>query len=113
MNAVTKKFVDELIQKFGNQIDLKSNPGIINEILGMVKLNPEIYQGFDIGSVAAYDKTYTRDYDKDSYDKRYHQYDKTVDINSIYDAIRPEIDILIKSNIDKFINKNPIEKKTK
>lgn len=100
METLSQEFINELILKYGETIDIKSQPGIIAEILQSAKSNPNIYERFENPDVTkGYDKSYTRDYDKDSYDKTYQQYDKTLDNDKLVTELRPEIEELIKQHL--------------
>lgn len=105
METLSQEFLNELITKFGDKIDIKSQSAIIAEILQLAKNNPNIYERFENPEVTkGYDKSYTRDYDKDAYDKTYQQYDKTIDADKLTKELRPDIEKLIKehlSNISK------------
>lgn len=105
METLSQEFLNELTTKFGDKIDIKSQSAIIAEILKLAKNNPNIYERFENPEVTkGYDKSYTRDYDKDAYDKTYQQYDKTMDADKLTKELRPDIEKLIKehlSNISK------------
>lgn len=105
METLSQEFLNELTTKFGDKIDIKSQSAIIAEILQLAKNNPNIYERFENPEVTkGYDKSYTRDYDKDAYDKTYQQYDKTMDADKLTKELRPDIEKLIKehlSNISK------------
>ncbi|HVL26464.1 MAG TPA: hypothetical protein VM450_20405 [Thermomicrobiales bacterium] len=83
MPELSRETIERLVSTYGETIDLRANPGVLEDILREVRREVD----FGNSPVAGYDKTYYRGYDKDNYDKEYNQYDRTVDIVAIEDLV--------------------------
>ena len=83
MPELSGELIERLVTTYGETIDIRADPGVLADILSEVRRD----LGFGASPVAGYDKTYYRGYDKESYDKEYKQYDRTVDIFAIEDLV--------------------------